>query len=128
MATYLVGTDGEPASTAIGDHLAGRLAGDDHVRAVYVRASANEAARRALAVLEDRLGDEASVETAVVDPGQERGPADTLVDEAEAADADQLVVGLRRHSRAERLIKGSVSHALVEQVDLPLLLVPLAEA
>jgi nucleotide-binding universal stress UspA family protein len=36
-------------------------------------------------------------------------------------------VALRRHTRTERVIFGSVSHSLLEQVTRPITLVPLEE-
>lgn len=127
MSTYLVGTDGESASTAISDHLENRLTTDDRVRAVYVTASADEEAQQAVQLIEDRLGSIAPVDAEVVDPGREGGPVVTLLTEADSIDADQMVVGLRRHSRTKRIIMGSISHALLEKVTIPILLVPLPE-
>ncbi|WP_340100829.1 universal stress protein [Salinibaculum salinum] len=127
MTTYLIGTDGESASTAICDHLESRLTADDRVRAVYATSSADEEARQAVQLIEDRLGSIAPVDAGVVDFGREGGPVMTLLAEADSTDADQMVVGLRRHSRTERIIVGSVSHTLLEKVAIPILLVPLPE-
>ncbi|MEF8784372.1 MAG: universal stress protein [Haloarculaceae archaeon] len=127
MTTYLIGTDGESASTAICDHLENRLTADDRVRAVYATSSADEEARQAVQLIEDRLGSTAPVDAEVVDPGREGGPVMTLLAEADSIDADQMVVGLRRHSRTERIIMGSISHTLLEKVTIPILLVPLPE-
>lgn len=127
MVTYLIGTDGESASTAICDHLEERITADDHIRAVYATASEDEEARNAVQMIEDRLGSIATVDGDVVDTGREGGPIVTLLDEAEAVGADQMVVGLRRHSRTERIIMGSISHSLIEKVSIPILLVPLPE-
>lgn len=127
MVTYLVGTDGESASTAICDHLADRITSDDHIRAVYATSQENDEARHAVEMIEDRLGTTASVDAEVIDPGREGGPVITLLDEVDRVNADQMVVGLRRHSRTERIIMGSISHSLIEKVTVPILLVPLPE-
>jgi len=55
------------------------------------------------------------------------GPVETLIHQIAEVDADMLVVGLRRHSRTERIIFGSVSHPLIEKVTIPMLLAPLPE-
>lgn len=127
MVTYLIGTDGESASTAIADYLSDRVTADDHVRAVYATSVADEQAEHAVQILEERLGQSATVDGDVVDPGREGGPMLALLDEADRIGADQMVIGLRRHSRTERIIFGSISHGLIERVTIPLLLVPLPE-
>ncbi|WP_336326133.1 universal stress protein [Halovenus sp. HT40] len=127
MVTYLVGTDGESASTAIADQLSNHVTADDHIRAVYATTASNERAEHAVQILEDRLGQITTVDADVIDPGREGGPMLALLDEAERVDAEQMVIGLRRHSRTERIILGSISHALIERATIPLLLVPLPE-
>lgn len=87
----------------------------------------DEETRRGLETIEERLGDLASVETKRSTPETGSGPVVTLMDEVDAANADVLVIGLRRHSRTERIMFGSVSHELIEKVTIPLLLVPLPE-
>lgn len=127
MVTYLIGTDGEPASTAICDHMEDRITAEDHIRAVDATSQDDEEAHNAVGIIEDRLGSTASVDADIVDTGREGGPVLTLLDEADRAEADQMVVGLRRHSRTERIIMGSISHTLLERVSIPILLVPLPE-
>lgn len=127
MVTYLIGTDGESASTAICDHMEDRITADDHIRAVYATSQDDEEARHAVQIIEDRLGSIASVDGDVVDTGREGGPVLTLLDEVDRVEADQMVVGLRRHSRTERIIMGSISHTLLERISIPILLVPLPE-
>lgn len=127
MATYIIGTDGESASKAIANLLEDKIREHDHARAVYASASETSEAREALEIIEERLAPITSVDTSIVDPGQEGGPVRALVQEADHVDADQMVVGLRRHSRTERIIMGSVSHSLIENVTIPILLVPLPE-
>lgn len=127
MVTYLVGTDGKSASTAIVDHLEDRITADDHIRAVYATASADAEAEQAVTMIEERLGSITTVDADVVTPGREGGPVLTLLDEIDKHGADQMIVGLRRHSRTERIIMGSISHSLIEKVSIPITLVPLPE-
>ena len=129
MVTYLIGTDGESTSQAICDHLENELDEGDHVVGVYVTHSQemDEEARRGLDTIEERLGDLVPVDTKRSTPETGSGPVVTLMDEVDAANADVLVIGLRRHSRTERIMFGSVSHELIEKVTIPLLLVPLPE-
>jgi nucleotide-binding universal stress UspA family protein len=130
MVTYLIGVDTEEASEAIAGFFEGeKLDADDHVEAVSVTKRSAiadyQTGKRALELLADRLEGTASIETRVVYRG--RSPAEDLPILAEEVDADRIVVGLRRHSRTERIISGSVSNALVRRVTRPLVLVPLPE-
>lgn len=127
MATYLIGTDGVAASNAIADHLEGEVGGDDHLEIVHVLTSDDVDDRHegetALETLEERLAGTASISTQQLARG--RAPAVELVEHAEAVGADRIVTALRRHSRTERIIFGSVSHSLLQRVSRPLTLVPL---
>lgn len=129
MATYLVGTDGESASQAICDHLENELGEGDQVVGVYVSGSQdiNEEAKRGLEIIEERLRGDVTVDTrrSISEAGS--GPVVTLLNEIQEAAADVLVIGLRRHSRTERIMFGSVSHELIEKATIPILLVPLPE-
>jgi nucleotide-binding universal stress UspA family protein len=129
MTTYLIGTDGTAASDAIADHLAGELDAGDHLEVVHVLTTDEVDDRHegeaALERLAERLGGQVSVETQQLARGRE--PAAELVEHAEAVGADHVVTALRRHSRTERVIFGSVSHALLQRVTRPLTLVPLPE-
>lgn len=128
MSTYLIGTDGTSASEAICDYLAEFITEDDHLKVVVVAKVSDflEAnGERALELFEDRFGDTASVTTEQVFRGRSPGAELPLL--ADEIDADQIVVGLRRHSRTEQIIYGSVSQALVKNVTRPLILVPIPE-
>lgn len=130
MTTYLVGTDGVEASEAIGDYLDGTVDHDDQLVVVNVlTAGADADERRAgeagLNRLEERLGDDTELSTHQLSRG--RSPTEELLDQAQEVDADELLVALRRHSRTERIIFGSVSHALLQEVVRPITLVPLPE-
>ncbi len=128
MTTYLVGTDGEAASDAIGDHLVGEIDEDDRVEVVHVLTSdgdrrEGEAALEQLAAQLAETG--GAIETQQLARG--RDPAEELLAHAEKVDADHIVTALRRHSRTARIIFGSVSHSLLQRVSIPVTLVPLPE-
>lgn len=130
MVTYLVGTDGVAASEAIAEYLAAEVDADDRVDVVNVLSSGADAEERrdgeaGLDYLTDRFGDQLSIDTRQISRG--RPPTDELVARAEEIDADRIVVALRRHSRTERIIFGSVSHSLLQRVTRPIVLLPLQE-
>ena len=129
MVTYLVGTDGEPASAVICDYLESRVTAEDHVEVINVQSGDDaddlRAGETALAVFEERFGDEISVTTRQISRG--RDPSDELVVMADEIGADEMLTALRRHSRTERIIFGSVSRTLLERVTIPITLVPLPE-
>ncbi len=132
MVTYLVGTDGVSASQAISEYLreTEEVGADDRVEAVFATSKDETVVEEALTELEEQLGGVTNVHTKHIDYREEGpggGPAETLIHQIEEVDADMLVVGLRRHSRTERIIFGSVSHTLIEKVTIPMLLVPLPE-
>lgn len=55
-------------------------------------------------------------------------PATVILDEAEALDADLVVLGHRKHGLVERLFVGSVASAVLRACTRPLLLYPLHDA
>jgi len=129
MVTYLVGTDGEPASRVICDYLENRVTAADHIEVVNAQSGDDvddlREGEAALTVFEERFGDEVSVTARQINRG--RAPSDELVAMADEIDADEMLTALRRHSRTERIIFGSVSRALLERVTIPITLVPLPE-
>ena len=130
MVTCLVGTDGTDASETICDHLETELEAIDVLEVVHVLSSRADREERqegetALALFEERFGDRVEVNTRQMSRG--RSPADEIAAYAEEIDADEILVALRRHSRTERVIFGSVSHKLLQKVTRPITLVPLPE-
>ena len=129
MVTYLVGTDGIQASEAITLYMEPQVDEGDHLEVVNVVTEDDvdeiKAGKSALQIFEDRLGDVTSVTTRQIQRG--RSPTEELVNCAEEVEADQLVTALRRHSRTERIIFGSVSHNLLQRTTIPITLVPLTE-
>lgn len=116
MVTYAIGTDGRPASEAISQYLVQHVEPDDHLEVVNVLLEDDrdelEKGEDALQVFEERLGERASIATRQLRRG--RSPTEELMTVADDVDADQLVIALRRHSRTERIIFGSVSHKLLQ--------------
>lgn len=130
MTTYLIGTDSEQASQVICDHLEGTLGTDATLTVIHVMTSSDIEERRdgetALKIFDDRFA-ETDIPVSTTQYNREASPTEELLREADAIDADQIVTALRRHSRTERVIFGSVSHSLIEQTSRPLTLVPLPE-
>lgn len=129
MVTYLVGTDGEPASRVICDYLEGRVTPEDHVEVINVQegddADDLREGEAALSIFRERFDDDISVTARQISRG--RSPAKELAAMAEEVGADEMLTALRRHSRTERIIFGSVSQSLLQQVTVPITLVPLPE-
>lgn len=131
MVTYLIGTDGPSASEAICDFLAGEVDEKDRLEVINAqRGSGSDAdavreGRTALELVEERLGNVVSVTTHQLTRGQK--PSEELLAMADEVDADRIVIGLRRHSRTERIIFGSVAQALLKRTTRPVTLVPLPE-
>ncbi|PSQ07325.1 universal stress protein [Halobacteriales archaeon QS_5_70_15] len=129
MVTYLVGTDGAEASEALRDFLERSIAPGDTVEVVNVIPDNDvetiDAGEAALEAFEGAFDDRVTVRTRQVNRG--RDPSTELVEMAREVDADRIVMGLRQHSRTERIIFGSVAQSLLKKVDRPITLVPLPE-
>lgn len=131
MRTYLVGTDGEAASKALVDHLKEVIEEGDRLEVVNALASgvtdAAHEGEAGLAVFKQQFGDRPIVLSAKQVNREGETPAETLVALAREFDAQQIVVGLRQHSRTERIVFGSVSQSVVKRTDRPVTLVPILE-
>jgi nucleotide-binding universal stress UspA family protein len=129
MATYLIGTDAESASNAICDELEDEIGPEDRLVVVNVQMTDDvdrlHRGEDALALFEARFGDRAEVEVHQLNRG--KAPSREITEYAEEVDADRIVIALRRHSRTERVIFGSVAHSLLQRVTRPITLVPLDE-
>jgi len=129
MTTYLVGTDGPDASTAIRAELRETVEPGDSVHAVYVATEADpdevQTGHDALALFRGSFPEAVTVEPRLLNRGSDA--AEELLVEAEEVDADRIVIAARPHSRAERFVFGSVSHELLERTTKPVTLVPLDE-
>lgn len=129
MVTYLVGTDGVSVSEEIGNYLDEEIDENDHLEVINVLSGDDPdeslEGREALERFEERFVERVSVTTHQFCRGQ--GPTDELVNHADEINADRIVIALRRHSRTERIIFGSVSYALLQRTTHPVTLVPLPE-
>lgn len=131
MVTYLIGTDGMDASETIADYLDREVTDGDVLEVVNVLTSGADYDERsggedAMAMFTERFGDGVTVNTHQFVRG--KGAADEIAEYAEEVDADEILVALRRHSRTERVIFGSVAHALLQRVERPITMIPLEKA
>ncbi len=129
MVTYLVGTDGVEASTAVREELQDTVEAGDSVHAVYVATETDaeevQTGNDALELFRGAFPEKVRVDARLLN--REREPAGELLVEAEEVDADRIVIAARPHSRTERFVFGSVSHNLLERTTCPVTLVPLGE-
>ena len=58
---------------------------------------------------------------------REGDPARTIIEDAHEHEVDLIVLGKRRHPVLERLLVGTTAQSVVEQTDIPTLLVPIPE-
>ena len=129
MTRYLVATDNEDCSWTLCSYLDDHLDDGDEVYAINSLrgggASGSNALDRgesALEVIEDRLGSMATVETHQYVRGND--PAVDIVEAANEFDVDELVIGLRRHSRRERIAFGSTLQATLRRASRPVRAIP----
>lgn len=135
MARYLVGTDGIDTSEVLCEFLRTRVREGDYVCAVHSYHTSPDrdgaADRASLASVDDALAIfERLGETVTVDVRQvvnEADPADDLLRLADREDANEIVVGLREHGLAERLVSGSTLQSVLKRSTRPVVAVPLRE-
>lgn len=131
MVTYLVGSDGTRTSTVLCDYLDDMVTDGDTIHALYALGDApnQEAVSRgeeALAIFTDRFG--GTLEVTLHKPIRRTPPAEELLITANEVDADQIVLGLRQHNVAERVISGSTAQEVLKNTTRPVIAVPLATA
>lgn len=131
MTRLLVGTDGADTSEALLGYLEEAVEADD---AVYVLNSLVggedtdisdvEAGEEAIEALESGLaGTGAEVTTHQLVRGNE--PVEDLLAVAEDWDADEYVIGIRKHSPVGKMVFGSTAQNLLLGADKPVRCVPL---
>lgn len=54
-------------------------------------------------------------------------PASMILEDAKEHDVDLIIVGKRHHSRIERFLMGDVAREVMEQSDIPVLLMPVSQ-
>jgi nucleotide-binding universal stress UspA family protein len=130
VTTYVLGTDTVHTSATLCDYLDGRVGADDIVHAVNSLRGGDdtsaEAARDgedAVNAVRSRLGATATVETHQFVRGND--PVDDLLAHADAVDADELVIGVRKRTPTRKVVFGSTAQAVLLRTDRPVAVVPL---
>lgn len=130
MTTYVLGTDDVNTSASLCDYLSGRVTDDDAVHAINslpggdrTDSNAVRDGEDAVNVIRSRLGATTTVETHQFVRGND--PHEDLLSHAAAVDADELVVGVHRHSAAADVVFGSTVRAVLLHTDRPVVVVPL---
>ena len=135
---YVAATDGRETDEVLRDYLEQRLRSDDTVYLVRsLKGQEKDAgpgaeegdvvieARETLAAFEDELSGVADVETHLLVRGND--PHEDVLWFADERDADEIVVGIRQHSAAERMLFGSTAQKVLLNADRPVVALPLAE-
>lgn len=131
MVTHLVGTDGIRTSTVLCDYLDDMVTDGDTIHALYALGGAPNQetvsqGEEALAIFTDRFGE--ALEVTLHKPIRQTPPSEELLITANEIDADQIVLGLRQHNVAERVISGSTAQEVLKNTTRPVIAVPLATA
>jgi nucleotide-binding universal stress UspA family protein len=135
---YLAATDGQGANEALRDYLEPRLNPEDTVFAVQsLKGQEKDAgmgedesdvvmeSRETLEALEDQLGEYAAVETHQLVRGND--PHEDILRAADEYDADEILIGIRQRSAAERTLFGSNAQKVLMNADRPVVGLPLGE-
>ena len=132
MTTYVVATDHVDTSARLCDYLIDRIDADDELHAINSLPGEDETDSRdvrdgeeALNVIFSRLGGFTTVETRQLVRGNE--PHEDVLEEAEAVDADELVIGIRQRRPAANMVFGSTAQRVLRRSDRPVVAVPLSE-
>lgn len=128
IVRFVVGTDSKETSEKILEYLETRLTDADELYIVNViptsDADADEVrmGQEGLDVLEDRLSDY-QIESHQFVRGTK--PADELLQLADETDADELVIGIHKHTPAGKVIFGSTAQRLLQNTTRPVVTIPL---
>jgi nucleotide-binding universal stress UspA family protein len=129
MATYLLATNAPANSESLCAYLETRLEADDQVVAVNSQRGGDDSSadsirlgREALDVVEEMLGDRATVETHQFIRGSD--PAEDVLAAADEFDADELVIGVRKRNPTSKVVFGSVAQRILLTSNLPMAVVP----
>lgn len=130
MTRLLVGTDGEETSERLAAYLRGVLDDGDSVYALNSLPGGDDtttadldAGEAALDALTEGLGDAVDVERHQLVRGNE--PVEDLLAAADDWGADELVIGIRKHSPLGKVVFGSTAQHLLLAADRPVRCVPL---
>lgn len=133
MVELVVGTDTVESSEPVAEYLAGVVRPDDVVYVVNSLPGGDDtdsddvrSGEDAIEVIADRLADAAvTVETHQFVRGNK--PVEDLLTFAEEVDADEFVIGIRKHSPVGKVVFGSTAQNLLLGADQPVRCVPLVE-
>jgi nucleotide-binding universal stress UspA family protein len=131
MTVYVVGTDTVDTSATLCDYLDGRVDSADTIHAVNSlhggdRTDATNVrdGEDAIDVVRSRLDARATVETHQFVRGND--PHEDLLAHADAVDADELVIGVRKRNPTAKVVFGSTAQAVLLRTARPVAVVPLA--
>jgi nucleotide-binding universal stress UspA family protein len=135
---YLVATDGRGTNAVLRDYLEIRIEPEDTVFAVHsLKGQEKDASmgeeesdvvvesREVLEALADQLAGHAKVETHQLVRGND--PHEDILLAADEYDADEIVIGIRQRSAAERTLFGSNAQKVLMNADRPVVGLPLGE-
>jgi len=132
MTTYVVATDHVDTSARICDYLVERLSSSDEVHAVNSQYGGKETdaddiqdGEEALNVVSSRLGGLTTVETHQFVRGND--PYEDVIDQAEEADADEIVIGIRKRNPTAKVVFGSTAQRILLHSNRPMIVVPLED-
>jgi len=129
MATFVLATNAPSVSEQLSEYLAPRLTSADTVHVVNSQqggdatdADAVDRGKAALETAREALTDVTTVETHQLVRGND--PAEDVFAVADEVGADELVIGVRKRSQANRLVFGSVAQDIMRRSDYPMRVVP----
>ena len=129
MTRYLLATDSTDCSWKLCNYLDDHLEDGDEVYAINSlpgkRSSGSSEIERgteALEEVEKLLASRATIETHQYVRGKD--PAVDIIDAADEYDVDELLVGLKRHTRRERIAFGSTLEATLRKASRPVRAIP----
>ncbi|MGQ4555202.1 universal stress protein [Halobellus sp. GM3] len=132
MTTYVLATNHVDTSARLCDYLVDRVSRSDTVHAVNSLHGGDETdtedvrdGEESLTVVSSRLGAVTTVETHQFVRGND--PYEDVLAQAEAADADELVIGIRKRNPTSKVVFGSTAQRILLHSDRPIVAIPLEE-
>ena len=129
MTTFVVATNSVHTSAALCDYLVDRTGGDDTVHVINSHPDAESVTDEELRDGEDalnavysRLGATTTVETHQLVRGNV--PAEDVLSFADAVDADEIVLGVRKPTPTSKVAIGSVTEQVLLHSSRPMAVIP----
>jgi len=129
MTTFVVATNSVHTSAALCDYLVGRAGDEDTVHAINSHLDEESATGEELRDGEDalnaiysRLGATTTVETHQLVRGNV--PAEDVLSFADAVDADEIVLGVRKPTPTSKVAIGSVTEQVLLHSSRPMAVIP----